>query len=267
LRPGVLVLREVEPAVFTVRAVPPQDGGRSVPLVVRWPSGCQQDGARVRCPAVPRQLELAGLARQRVKVVARLDLQAGAFTQVLREGEASLPLYPEPWRWVRLGGAHFLALDHLLLALGVALMGQGWRWVGGLTGFTVGHGLAFAWATAGLPTPRSALVELWIAASLLWLGRSLARGVELGRWGWLGLVGVGAVHGLGLAGSLEQLPPAGRLGALLWFHLGVELAQVGALALALALGWRRWGGGGRGAWTLGGVAGFLVVERAVAWWG
>ena len=101
----------------------------------------------------------------------------------------------------------------------------------------------------GAPTPSAALVELWIALSLLLLAREACGASRswTARWPAAVAFPLGLLHGLGFAGALSELgvPADGWWRALLLFNVGVELGQLGVLAVGVAsvgLLLRRWPG-------------------------
>jgi hydrogenase/urease accessory protein HupE len=132
-----------------------------------------------------------------------------------------------------LGGA-----DHLLFVLGLALwLRAPRRLLAAVTGFTAGHSATLSLATLGWLRVPAAPVELAIAASLFWLATKLAAGERgIARSAWRMAAALGLLHGLGFAGALAQAGlPAGEIPlALVAFNLGIELAQLGAVAALLA---------------------------------
>jgi hypothetical protein len=214
---------------------------------------------------------------------------------VLRPGDASFQIPERPSRtlvfgsYLRMGGEHLLGgLDHLLFVLGlVLLLRDRRRLLVGVTGFTLGHSVTLSLAALGLvrmPTALAALglahvppalVEIGIAASLFWLATRLAGGAASGAplaraWRMPALFGL--LHGLGFAGALAQAGlPAGEIPlALFAFNLGIEIGQLAAVAVLLALRaalapWRArapvWLAQAP-AYAIGTLATLLILERA-----
>ena len=96
-------------------------------------------------------------------------------------------------------------------------------------------------AGISLPGPP---VEIVIALSVALLGAEaiyLRRGRQTlsARYPWLIAFGFGLIHGFGFAGALADigLPERAELLALLLFNLGVELGQIGVVALLFGLFW------------------------------
>lgn len=150
--------------------------------------------------------------------------------------------------WLATGFAHVLpeGPDHILFVLGLFLLAPGWRQLLGLvTCFTLAHSVTLALALGGLIPALPHVVEPLIALSIAIVGIEalLASGMRPWRWALVG--GFGLVHGMGFAGSLSDgLPAEGTAVALAGFNLGIELAQVAIVGVAVALtAWcrdRRW---------------------------
>jgi hypothetical protein len=146
--------------------------------------------------------------------------------------------------WIQLGFIHILpeGVDHILFVLGLFLLVPKWKPLLQQTiVFTVAHSISLAAAALGWVSFPSTPVEVLIAASIAWVGIENFWAKELGK-GRLILVGIfGLVHGLGFAGVLAGLLPAGQPeklpAALFGFNVGVEFGQIAVLAIAfLALG-------------------------------
>ncbi|MCW1921856.1 HupE/UreJ family protein [Luteolibacter arcticus] len=141
--------------------------------------------------------------------------------------------------WIKLGFIHILpkGVDHILFVLGLFLLVPKWKPLLQQTiVFTLAHSLSLAAAALGWVRFPSTPVEILIAASIAWVGIENFWAKELGK-GRLILVGIfGLVHGLGFAGVLAELLPAGQPeklpAALLGFNVGVELGQIAVLMLA-----------------------------------
>jgi HupE / UreJ protein len=152
-----------------------------------------------------------------------------------------------------------------------------WRWPRALaqiakvvTAFTVAHSITLALAVLGYANPPSRLVESLIAASVVLAAvDNLKRFLPGVRWQLAFTFGL--VHGFGFAGALKELglDDGALVRSLLGFNLGVELGQLGIVALVLPLAW--WAretrfyrrvvlGGGSGAIAI--VAVLWFTERA-----
>jgi hypothetical protein len=183
------------------------------------------------------------------------------------------------WEFFTLGAEHLLGgLDHILFLLAVIVGSRRLREIVlAATAFTVAHSITFVLAATGLVHVSASVVEPVIALSIAvvagWhLWRLRAEGAHAAQLepggGWLGLdrsgwlrIGVvlvfGLVHGLGFAGALGIDEPWSwrLLWSLLVFNIGIEVVQLGIIAVVfplLALLRRRAPRAGR--WVTGAVA-------------
>jgi hypothetical protein len=163
--------------------------------------------------------------------------------------------------FVRLGVRHILAgLDHVLFVAGLVLLARkGSHLLALVTAFTVAHAVTMGLATFGVLHLDPRWTEPLIAFTIVYIGvenllalhRGVAKGdATTGRGALLRrlvLVFVfGLIHGVGFSYVLREMGLREELlGTLLYFNAGVELGQLGILAVALpaALLWRRlrWG--------------------------
>jgi hypothetical protein len=156
--------------------------------------------------------------------------------------------YHAAWQFVGLGFSHILAgIDHLLFVLCLVLPFRKPKpLVAIVTAFTIAHSITLAAASLGL-APKAlwfpALVEVLIAASIAWMALEnivLTAQKEPARLErrWVLAFAFGLIHGFGFAFALgESLQFAGRhlSLALVSFNIGVELAQVAVLLIAVPL--------------------------------
>ncbi|WP_052551814.1 HupE/UreJ family protein [Enhygromyxa salina] len=214
-----------------------------------------------------------------------------------------------------------LGPDHLLFVFGLVLLvraaGRNTRtllWT--VTAFTLAHSITLAAATLELVHVPGPPVEAGIALSILLLARELACGQTdetardspllsvnestkvsasgrealaraenswSWRYPWVVAFGFGLLHGFGFAGALSEVGlPQGQIPlALLGFNVGVELGQLGVVALLLVLlaGGRALAGAvglsektARLAtrapiWAMGGLAFAWTLDRVLGFWG
>jgi hydrogenase/urease accessory protein HupE len=154
-----------------------------------------------------------------------LDLAAGAFGPSTTTG------------FVWLGITHILGgLDHLAFLAALLLGVSSLRTVvTTVTAFTAAHSLTLSAAVLGLIDLPPAIVEPFIAASVVFVGvDNLVRSEMESRWKLT--FAFGLVHGFGFAGALRELgigaagtSVAAPLG---FFNAGVEIGQV-AVAMLL----------------------------------
>ncbi|MET0252080.1 MAG: HupE/UreJ family protein [Novosphingobium sp.] len=156
---------------------------------------------------------------------------------------------PAPFPFAYLGAKHMVSgYDHLLFLLGVVFFLRRPRdIVLYVSLFSAGHSITLlAGALLGFGLDAR-LVDAAIGLSVVYKGFDNIGGFEA-LWRRrpdprLVIFGFGLVHGLGLATSIEALRPhrEGLVWNLLSFNIGVEIGQILALSLILAvlLWWRR----------------------------
>lgn len=291
LAPGLLeIRREARGALAGSSRVP-----RGEPPLLPEFVGCapleltgtaEDAGARVvrfraRCSAPPPYtLQVDAQSSRAAPLLVRYQDQ----TAWLEGGEIALEIggpdvRPSPRSNLGLGFTHLLGgFDHILFLLGLVTLVASFRSLAILvSAFTLGHGLSLALASL-VPASLEALgplVEVGIALSLAVLALRIIREDERGLPPWspraaAGLVvGFGLLHGLGFAGAFAEVGQHDAWG-LLTFNIGVELAQLLVVGIALVLRrvgtklrsrhWRR----AAVAQTVGIAASYLVLERVIA---
>jgi hydrogenase/urease accessory protein HupE len=206
-----------------------------------------------------RRIEFPGLQLTITDVLVRVELEDGRkWTEIARPSRPWIAFDAAQTRWgvagsyLVLGIWHILlGADHLLFVLGLLLIVDGrWKLLKTVTAFTLAHSLTLAAATLGhaeVPVPP---VEAAIALSILFLGPEIVR-----RWRgessftirhpWVVAFAFGLLHGFGFAGALLGigLPQRELPLALVSFNVGVELGQLGFIAVLVGLE--------RAAWALG----------------
>ncbi len=127
-------------------------------------------------------------------------------------------LVSEERRWSRFGGVRY-SLRRLLLIV---------------TAFTLGHSLTLLLGALEWVQLPNQPVEVLIAVSILVSAIHAVRPLFPGREAWVA-AGFGLVHGLAFAGTLVNLRlDAGPMTlSILGFNLGIELMQVGMIALVI----------------------------------
>lgn len=145
-------------------------------------------------------------------------------------------------RFVEEGMGHMLGgIDHLLFLLCLVLPLRRLRpLIGIVTAFTVAHSITlFAAALGYAPTSAwfAPLVEVLIAASIVYMAIENILGAKLERR-WLIAFVFGLVHGFGFSSALGdtlQFAGAHLVVSLAAFNVGLELAQLGVLLVAVPL--------------------------------
>ena len=230
-----------------------------------------------------QRIEFPGLQATITDVLVRIEMLDGTKSTTL--------VHPsQPWvtmtvsrnRWemalsyLAYGVQHILfGIDHLLFVLGLLLLVRGTGpLLKTITAFTVAHSITLALATLGVVQVPPPPVEAIIALSIVFLAAELVRqqrGVTGLSHPWVIAFAFGLLHGFGFAATLTRVGiPAGDVPlALLMFNLGVELGQLGFVAVclltahslrSLEIRWPRWSRP-IPAYAMGSVAAFWVIER------
>jgi hypothetical protein len=209
------------------------------------------------CPAPVRSLilrdETVFPTDAQHETYVRLQFGTGEETLVLRTGRqegsigepSSVPALA--LEFVILGAMHLVTgYDHMLFLLALLLTAGGVAVREGrkkalrdiafvVTAFTIGHSVTLVGAALGWVTLSSRLVETTIAASIAVVALlNVARPEGRQHVPWLALI-FGLIHGLGFSGVLAELglPSQARVVSLFAFNVGIELAQLAAVAIAI----------------------------------
>ena len=177
--------------------------------------------------------------------------RAGAASRVFTLAEPSSRV-AQAWTYLREGAEHILkGPDHVLfllaLLLPAVLKREAGAWRGAeafrpaalnivkiVTAFTIAHSVTLSLAVLGIVSAPARVVEPLIAASVIAAAVNNVR-PWFGERGWMVAFGFGLVHGLGLASGLIEfgLRQEALVLALVSFNVGVELGQLGIVALFL----------------------------------
>ena len=185
------------------------------------------------------------------------------------------------FEYLMLGVEHLLTgWDHLTFVIGLLIL-FGWhrRLLAAVTAFTVGHSLTLALSVLGFLSVPQAIVEALIAMTIVVLALEIQseRHGPVWKHPWTLPGSLGLLHGLGFASVLFDagLPSDEIPLALLGFNLGLELGQLGVIAVAWAVyaavrsaipaGWR--GNRAFPAYVIGSLAAFWVIERTLSVFG
>ncbi|MGH7811171.1 MAG: HupE/UreJ family protein, partial [Candidatus Binatia bacterium] len=201
------------------------------------------------------------------------------------------------------GVRHILfGADHMLFVLGLLLIVKDrWMLLKTVTAFTVAHSITLAIATLGYAEAPALPLNAAIALSILFLGPEIVKRqkaryeirdvryaiLESGsshpasrishpvslttRYPWVVAFAFGLLHGFGFASALTSagLPRSELPLALVSFNVGVEVGQLGFIALVLALErsfrvleirWPRWVQALPG-YAVGSLGAFWTVQR------
>jgi hydrogenase/urease accessory protein HupE len=198
-----------------------------------------------------KRIDFPGLQFTITDVFVRIELLDGArSTELIRPARPYLEIAPPRGTlataglFLANGVEHILlGVDHLLFVLGLMLLVRSpWLLVKTITAFTVAHSITLAAATLGWASVPAAPLNAAIALSILFLGPEILRAARgetsfTIRQPWIVAFAFGLLHGFGFASGLTALGlPRGEIPlALLTFNLGVELGQLGVVALVLLL--------------------------------
>jgi hydrogenase/urease accessory protein HupE len=152
-------------------------------------------------------------------------------------------------QYLKIGATHMLTgYDHLLFVFGIVFFLTTFiDVVKYITAFTIGHSITLITATLMGVTVNYFLIDAVIALSVCYIGyENLGGFKKLFKTGlnmiWAVFI-FGLIHGLGLSTRLQQLPlgDEGIVWRILSFNLGIELGQIAALCVMVALlfKWRR----------------------------
>lgn len=275
-------------------------GGRCAPSLGEIHRAASEDAPRLevvityRCPLPIGALTLhddtifASDAQHETFVRERFG--TGGETRVLRRGRqtarlgepASMSALLGQFAWegvmhLLTGYDHLLFLLSLLLTTGELAAKRGQRAalrdIGFVvTAFTLGHSVTLIIAALGVLVLPARFVESVIAGSIVVVAvMNIVRPESRKQMPWLAL-GFGLVHGFGFSSVLADLglPSRARILSLLAFNVGIELAQLGCVALAIIplewmarqKGYRNWVVRG-GSVCIAILAGFWMIERAL----
>jgi len=301
-RPAYLEIKETAPEQFSVLWRTPVLAGMRLPLALKMPEGVRN----VKPPVVDeladslverrwidagpnglagKRIEITGLQLTITDALVRVELLDGRTIQAIaRPSQPWVEIAATQSRWevtgtyIVEGVRHILfGADHLLFVLGLLLIVRsGWMLVKTVSAFTVAHSITLAVATLGYASAPALPLNAAIALSILFLGPEIVR-VWRGetsftiRHPWVVAFAFGLLHGFGFATAMTSagLPRQELPLALLSFNVGVEVGQLGFVALILAVErsfrvlevrWPRWVQALPG-YTVGTLGAFWTIQR------
>jgi hydrogenase/urease accessory protein HupE len=301
-RPAYLELKETAPGRFDLLWRTPVLAGMRLPIALQVPDGVRD----VKPPEVQeladslverrwldagpdglagKRIDFAGLQLTITDVLVRVELLDGrTWTAIARGSQPWVGIAASQGGWEVAGTytvqgvRHILfGADHLLFVLGLLLVvADRWMLLKTVTAFTLAHSLTLALATLGYANLPLLPLNAAIALSILFLGPEIVR-VWRGetsftiRHPWVVAFAFGLLHGFGFATALTEagLPRSELPLALVSFNLGVELGQLGFVALILGLErsfhvlevrWPRWVEALPG-YAVGSLGAFWTLQR------
>lgn len=255
---ATLTLTEVSEGTFSVQWQTLASTLRELRQPARYPSACHARGDLLDCGplGLTGTIDFPWLAGGESRVIVVIDWMSGARLLRIADGRTpSLTVYGIPasagWRFLRpiaadytrLGVEHILTgFDHLMFVLAITILVRDRRkLIAAITAFTLAHSLTLAATVLGWVQVPAAAVETAIALSIVLACAECLRPSDslAHRAPWLVTFAFGLLHGMGFASALLEagLPDRHVPSALLFFNLGVELGQLAAIAVFLAVGW------------------------------
>ena len=165
------------------------------------------------------------------------------FAHGMSETEKQTILQGGNLQYLKIGATHMLTgYDHLLFVFGIVFFLTTFMdVVKTITAFTIGHSITLITATLMGVTVNYFLIDAVIALSVCYIGYENIGGFRKFFEKSLNFIWAvfifGLIHGLGLSTRLQQLPlgEEGIVLRILSFNLGIELGQIAALCLMVAL--------------------------------
>lgn len=167
-----------------------------------------------------------------------------AFAHGMSEAEKQTIIEGGNIRYLWIGATHMLSgYDHLAFVFGIIFFLTKFKdIVKYITVFTVGHSITLIFATFNAIQVNYFLIDAVIALSVCYIAFQNLDGfrkfVGIKAPNMLAMIfSLGLIHGLGLSTRLQELPLQAEslLMNIISFNVGIELGQIGALALMLLL--------------------------------
>jgi hydrogenase/urease accessory protein HupE len=252
-----LSLREVSAGVFLVKwQASSASLQQDVSSPALFPNGCKLDGEYLDCSdhGLSGRIEFPWLEGTLTHVMVDIEWQGQP--RSLRTVTASSPsllvdsasvsgfavVGSVAVDYVTLGIEHIsTGFDHLLFVVALTLLVRQTRaLIVTITAFTLAHSLSLAATVLGVVNVPAPPVEASIALSIVLVCAECLRpaGSLTQRAPWLVAFAFGLLHGLGFASALLEigLPERHVPLALLFFNVGVELGQLGVIAIVTGAG-------------------------------
>ena len=304
-RPAYLEIKETAPGQYSVLWRTPVLAGMHLPITLQLPAA---DVKNLRGPTIEeladssverqwidagpnglagKRIDFPGLQATITDVVVRVEMLDGRkWTTIVHPSQPWVELAANQSTWgvvgtyIVQGIRHILfGADHMLFVLGLLLIViDRWMLLKTVTAFTVAHSITLAIATLGYAEVPVVPLNAAIALSILFLGPEIVRSWRgetsfTIRHPWVVAFAFGLLHGFGFASALTSagLPHHELPIALVSFNVGVELGQLGFIALILALErsfrilevhWPRWAEMVPG-YTVGSLGAFWTIQRVV----
>jgi hydrogenase/urease accessory protein HupE len=289
---STLTLTEVSEGKFAIKWQSTARTLKDLREPARYPKPCRKEGALLDCGqrGLAGTIDFPWLEGSESRVMVLIDWRSGARLLRVVSGRAprvavyGIPasaglrfLAPIAADYTRLGIEHILTgFDHLLFVLAITILVRSRKaLVMAITAFTLAHSMTLAATVLGFLWLPSAAVETTIALSIVLACAECLRPSDslAHRAPWLVTFVFGLLHGMGFASALLEtgLPENHVPSALLFFNVGVELGQLAAISVFIAVGWLATRIERRPAWSLrafvyamGGTAAYWSLQRGLA---
>lgn len=177
-------------------------------------------------------------------------LPQAVFSHGMSEAEKQAIIDGGNLSYLWLGATHMLSgYDHLAFVFGIVFFLSTFRSIAKyVTAFTLGHSVSLIYATFKGIQVNYYLIDAVIALSVCYIAFANIDGfkkyLNIASPNLLAMIiGLGLIHGLGLSTRLQELPLSedNLLLNIIYFNVGIEVGQIGALALMLLLiaHWRK----------------------------
>ena len=157
----------------------------------------------------------------------------------VQRNKIEIPLVEQyyPTAYLYLGVGHlFDGLDHILFIFGLLFCISGLvNIIKTITAFTIAHSITLGLSVFNIISLPQATVEALIALTIVYLALEISKSNLKLKTPWMMAFGFGLLHGLGFASALMDIGIANNqmLLSLLFFNIGIELAQIALIPIPL----------------------------------
>ena len=159
----------------------------------------------------------------------------------VQNNKIEIPLVEQyyPIAYLYLGVGHlFDGLDHILFIFGLLFCITGLaNIIKTITAFTVAHSITLGLSVYNIIYLPQGTIEALIALTIVYLASEINHSDKQIKTPWLMAFSFGLLHGLGFAGALSDIGITNdqMLLSLLFFNIGIELAQIALIPIPLIL--------------------------------
>ena len=157
----------------------------------------------------------------------------------VQRNKIEIPLVDQyyPTAYLYLGVGHlFDGLDHILFIFGLLFCISGLvNIIKTITAFTIAHSITLGLSVFSIISLPQATVEALIALTIVYLALEISKSNLKLKTPWMMAFGFGLLHGLGFASALMDIGIVNNqmLLSLLFFNIGIELAQIALIPIPL----------------------------------